>query len=47
MAKEAERHFAEQGLHNVEPGEVRGSVDIFETIGSCGQIRPSLFGDVS
>src|SRR2546426_239441 len=46
MPEESACHFGEQRLDNVEPRAVGGSVNVFETIGSCGQKGSGLLRDV-
>ena len=46
MAEESARHFAEQRFHNIEPGTVGGSVNIFETIRPCDQKGSGLLRNV-
>ncbi len=47
MPKKGSAHLGKQGLHQVEPGAVLGSMHIFEPVGAGGQKHPGFPGDMS
>jgi hypothetical protein len=46
MPKKGARHFAKEGLHNIEPRSVLWCQHVLETIGSGSQVGLSLFGNM-
>src|SRR6266851_653388 len=46
MPKKGARHFAKEGLHNIEPRSMLGCQHVLETVRSGSEVGLSLFGDM-